>query len=401
MVALAGRAERDLWILGTIRVARSFSFGYVAFLLPLYLRHAGLTDAMIGLYALLATLSSALLTLASGYLGDLYSRKWTLMWVSLLPVGTYSIVLSGSRSVSLLMASSAFGLTLSPMGGGAGGGPVAPLQTAMVASRASGLRRTRIYSTLSSLSIVSALAGGAASSVVIRLMPRSYYHLLFLLALAIALGTTALVPLISDEPDRALRQPRAGVLPRRSARNVGKVSLAGMMGSLGLGMVLPLLPVYFRDVGASSLEVSLIYDASYALAAVAVLFAHRAEEALGRVRSVLVFRGLGTALLAPIPFIHSVPLAGAVYAMRTALYQMALPIRQSLTMDLYAPEERSRGLSISGVARRLPYGVAAQVGSILLQAGAYALLFSAAAAVGILDPVLYYVFFRGVEGGRS
>ena len=395
-----GRYARDIYVLGAVRVLRSFTFGYIAFVLPLYLEHIGFRPEGIGLYALIATVSSAALTLASGWLGDLYSRRRTLAVVSLLPAGTYSILLA-TRQEPIVMASAAFGLTLSPMGGGSGGGPVAPLQTAMVASRVGAAERTRVYSMLTMASILSALAGSAFSGAVIRAYRADYYQVLLLLALVVTVSTSGLVLAISEEADRlATASSRRSVLPRRSATNIGKVSLAGMMGSLGLGLVMALIPVYFKDVGASELEVSIIYDASYAATALSMLAAPRAERLLGPVKSILVLRGLGSALLAAIPFLP-LPAAAAVYVARSALYQAALPIRQNVSMELYSPDERSRGLSITGLFRRLPYGVAAAVGSILFQAGLFALLFAAAGAVSLLDPVLYYAFFRYVDRGQG
>lgn len=383
------RVSRDIYILGAVRTLRSFSFGYVAFLLPLYLKHVGFSYEMIGLYTLIATISSAVLTLVSGWLGDLYSRRKALAIMSLLPAGTYAAVLL-TKNHAVLMASAAFGLTMSPMGGGSGGGPVAPLQTAMVASRVSQEARTRIYSYLMMAAIVSALAGSAFSGTVMRLS-QAYYLELFMIALLITVSTAALVLLVSEEPDRSQRPSSA--VPRRSARNIGKVSLAGLFGSLGLGMVMSLLPVYFKELGANDFQVSLIYDASYAAAAVGALIAPLAEKAMGPVRSILILRGLGSALLAAIPLSRPLALAGAIYALRTGLYQAALPIRQNVSMELYDPSERSRGLSITGVFRRLPYGAAAAVGSVLFQVGAFVVVFSAAAGISLLDPVLYYAFF--------
>ncbi|MGC9113167.1 MFS transporter [Acidilobus sp.] len=228
-----GDYSRDIYILGAVRTLRSFSFGYVAFLLPLYLKYVGFSYEMIGIYTLIATLSSAVLTLASGWLGDLYSRRKALAIMSLLPAGTYAIALS-TRNYAALMASAAFGLTMNPIGGGSGGGPVAPLQTAMVASRVGPEARTKVYSYLMMAAIASALAGSAFSGAVMR-ASRGYYLELFSIALAITVGTSALVLLVSEEPDRAHRP--ASAVPRRSAKNIGKVSLAGLFGSLGLGML--------------------------------------------------------------------------------------------------------------------------------------------------------------------
>ncbi|MCY0859749.1 MAG: MFS transporter [Sulfolobaceae archaeon] len=383
--------NRDIFLLGITRVIRSFSFGYIAFLLPLYLKAMGFSVELIGLYALVATISSSILVIISGFLGDIYSRKKTLLIMSALPIFAMIILIS-TKSIPLLFASSVFGLTFAAMGGGAGGGPIAPLQTAMVASRVKE-GRTKVYSYLTTAATFSAIAGGFFSSYVIQTV-KDYYHVLFTLALALMTASLIAVALISEEPDKVPNVVKRSVLPKKSARNITKVAVSGMFGSLGLGMILPLLPIYFKDIGANDFTISLIYDASYIVAGISVLFASKVEKIFGTVNGIFIFRSLGTLPLILIPFFHDIAIAGAIYVMRTGFYQLALPMRQNLSMDLYSPEERSRGLSFTGVARRLPYGVASVVGSTLLALGLYVLLFSISGFIAFLDPMLYYIFFR-------
>ena len=76
---------KQIPLLGLIRGLRSFYFGYIAFLIPLFLVHIGFSTIYVGIYALVATISSSVLVLLSGFMGDLYSRKKTLLLMSVLP----------------------------------------------------------------------------------------------------------------------------------------------------------------------------------------------------------------------------------------------------------------------------------------------------------------------------
>ncbi|MGC9183728.1 hypothetical protein [Caldisphaera sp.] len=116
---MQNRYMKDIYLLALVRSIRSFSFGYIAFLLPLYLKFIGFSTTLVGFYALAATISSSILVLISGYLGDLYSRKKTLIIMSFLPAIAY-IILIISHNIIIAFLSSMFGLSLSPMGGGAG-----------------------------------------------------------------------------------------------------------------------------------------------------------------------------------------------------------------------------------------------------------------------------------------
>jgi MFS family permease len=389
--------DRDLFVLGLTRVLRSFSFSYTVFLVPIYLRSSGFSVELVGVYAFLATLSSSGLLVASGFLGDLYSRKKTLIWVMSLPCAAYTVFILTQNRVALL-STSLLGLSLGGVGGGAGGGPVAPLQTAMIAGRVSGARRTQAYSYFTVASTVSGVAGSLFSSYIIRIESSGYPRILFSVALALSVASVAAAWLLSEDPDRPrVSQQPTTILPRRSSASALRIALAGALGSVGLGLVTPLMPLYFEAIGASDLIVSYIYDVGYAVSAALTLVSARIERAVGTIKSVLLLRSVGTLLLAAIPFIHMVPLAAAIYVARNAAYQSALPIRQNVSMGLYSPEERSRASSITGLARRLPYGASTIAGSILFAAGQFTQLFGAAAGISFLDPLLYYAFFRNLD----
>ncbi len=186
-------------------------------------------------------------------------------------------------------------------------------------------------------------------------------------------------------------------MPKKSAKNISKVAIAGLFGSLGLGIVLPLLPLYFKHIGANDYEISIIYDLSYMATSIALLLSNKLQHVFGYIKSILILRSVGSLPLFLIPLIHSIVIDAGIYILRTAFYQAALPIRQNVSMELYSPEERSRGSSITGIARRLPYGAATTIGSILFQIGMYFIAFFAASIISFLDPILYYLFFKEID----
>ncbi len=393
---IESKYKKDIYLLIITRSLRSLSFGYITFLLPLYLKYIGFSVVEIGLYALAATISSSVLLLLSGFFGDIYSRKKMLLLMSVLPAIAYIILIS-THSIEVAFISSVLGVSLSPMGGEGGGGPVAPLQTAMIASRSGLKERTKVYSYLNTLAIIMAILGGVMSGFIIKFFQKSYYYYLFEIAIVLVFLSAALVFPISEEPDRHLIKEKKDFLPRKSAGNIGKSAMTSMFGGLGLGIVLPLLPIYFKHIGASEFTISLIYDASYVATALGFIASSWVERFFNYVRGILIMRGAGSLPLAIIPLVHSIPFAASIYVLRTGFYQASLPLRQNVAMELYAPEERSRGASIAGLSRRLSYGIATTFGSILFQVSMYVLAFFAASFVSFLDPLLYYIFFRKID----
>lgn len=382
---------RQIPILGAVRGLRSFYFGYIAFLIPLFLKHIGFSVVLIGIYALVATIASSALVLVSGFLGDLYSKKKTLLIMSGLPALIFVTFLL-TRNPVLIFLTSLLGITFSAIGGGAGGGPVAPILTAFVADKVSSEKRTWIYSALMLVSIFSAV-GGSITSAFLEKYVADYYRILFLLALILNISALILTLLLEDSRVRKQKNRRRQILPTNSGKNIAKIGISGAMGSVGLGVITPIISLWFHEIGIPTYEISVIFTASYIASGVGVLFSSTVERAFGAIYAIGIFRGLGSALFILMPFVSPL-VAGAIYALRTGLYQMALPIRQNFQMTILDPSERARGNSITGIARRLPYGVSTTFGSFLLSAGAIFLMFSFAGMVSLLDPILYVYFFR-------
>ncbi len=382
-------AKYDINILMITRVLRNFYFGYLSFLLPLFLRFHGFSYIDVGLYALLTTLSSSVLVLISGFLGDLYSRKKMLVIMSSLSIFFLIIVLF-TTNYTLLMVSSVFGITLSGIGGGAGGGPIAPLINAMVADRVK-VRRTRVYSSLTSLGIFSAVFGSLLSAV-ISAKYANYFTILFTVALVLSVVSVILTMSISEwKVERAPQKKK--VLPTKSGKNIMYISFAGAFGSLGLGIILPLISIWFHDAGLSTSIISVIFMVSYIVSGITVNFSSFFERWIGSINSIVLFRALGSVLLIFIPFVP-ILFSVIIFIARTAFYQMALPVRQNFSMNVFNPEERSRGSSITGIFRRLPYGFATELGSVMFTLGIASLAFVSAGLISVLDPVFYYVFFK-------
>ncbi len=382
---------RQIPLLGAIRGLRSFYFGYIAFLIPLFLKQVGFSVVEIGIYALVATIASSGLVLLSGFMGDLYSKKKTLLIMSGLPAFIFVTFLLTHNFV-LLFLTSVLGITFSAIGGGAGGGPVAPILTAFVADKVSSASRTWIYSALMLVSIISAIAGSSTSAVFEKYVS-DYYTDLFAIALILNIASLFLTLLLEDTKIKRVKGKKTQIMPKNSGRNIAKIGLSGAMGSVGLGVITPIISLWFHQIGVPTYVISIIFTASYVASGVGVLFASTVERWLGAIYAIGIFRGLGSGLFILMPFVPPM-VAGAIYAIWTGLYQLALPIRQNFQMTILDPGERARGNSLTGIARRLPYGVSTTFGSFLLSAGAIVFMFSFAGIVSLFDPILYVYFFR-------
>ncbi|WP_054842339.1 MFS transporter [Vulcanisaeta distributa] len=389
--------RRDIALLIASRAIRSLAFGYLTFVIPLYLKSIGFSAALVGLYFLVASISSAALVLVSGFLGDLIGRRDALIIMSSLFVISMAIF-SVTNNKALLFITSILGTTTgSAGGGGAGGGPVSPLQTSLLADNTEPMERTRVFSLTTSIALFSSLMGSLISYTILSMGLGNLT--LFRLSLALSVISTALLALVRRDKPRIKYLGINEVLPRRSSRPITRIAIAGSLGgSLGLGMVTPpLLPLWFRlFLHASEVEINEVYTASYVVSIVLTLLARRVEGLMGRVRAISLLRSLSVSLFIVMAFIPIFIIDAALYVIRVALYMITIPpLRQSLSMELIDENERARGgLSITGLARRVPYGLGSTIAGLLMDYAEFSLSMVLGGAIALLDPILYYVFFR-------
>jgi predicted MFS family arabinose efflux permease len=97
--------------------------------------------------------------------------------------------------------------------------------------------------------------------------------------------------------------------------------------------------------------------AANVLAAVSALAAAPLAARFGLVRTMVFTHLPSNVLLILVPFMPTLPLAAGVLLARFAISQMDVPTRQSYTMAIVAPDERSAAAGVTGIARSL--GVAA------------------------------------------
>ncbi|WP_291765256.1 MFS transporter [Caldivirga sp. UBA161] len=392
--------NRNVKALVASRIIRSFSFGYLSFIIPLYLKSIGLNPVLIGLYFMINAISSSLLVLVAGFLGDLYGRRDTLIAMSFLFTASMLVYSTTTNKIAIFVTSILGTTGGGGPGGGAGGGPVTPLQTSLLADNTNSVERTRVYSITTAASTASSLAGAASSYLLLSMGLGDL--LLFRLSAVLSVISLLVLLIVSRDKGRVKVNSISQILPRRSSGPVVKIAVAGSLGSLGLGMVTPLLPLWFKlYLHATELDVNMIYMASYLASMVSTLLADRAERMMGRVKAISVLRAISVGLFVVMAIIPNLIVDSVLYITRVALYMVTIPMRQSLSMEVITSDERARGLSVTGLARRLPYSLGSFIAGVMMNASLFTLSMITGGLVSMLDPLLYYVFFRSLRVGGN
>jgi len=131
------------------------------------------------------------------------------------------------------------------------------------------------------------------------------------------------------------------------------------------------------------------------LAGISALLAARLAARFGLVNTMVFTHLPSNVLLIAVPFMPTAPLAVAVLLARFSISQMDVPARQSYTMAVVDPDERSAAAGVTGIARSVGAAVSPSLATPLVEAaGLAALPFVIAGSLKIAYDLLFYRSFQ-------
>ena len=395
----------DLRRLVAVRGLRSLVQGYVLVIFTIYLGQIGFSAWLIGLTLTIVGVASSVLTLFIGISSDHFGQRAFLLTYSFLMVVS-GIVFCVTTIPWLLITISA----LAGLGrGGSGGqaGAFGPAEQAMIANKASGDTRRRVFAANSVVG-----TGFAAISALLAGVPqwlRATEHLSLLasyrpLYLGVALsGLISIIVLWPITDVKHMRRPPKPTTAQRAQRRetrqrISQIAIAGGINGFGMGFMASLVPYWMHiRYGVSPGAIGPVMAASSALTALGSLYAVRLARRFGDIMVITGSRLAGVVLTLLLPFSPVFPLAAVIYGARRVSSQMAMPVRQSYTMGIIEARSRGSAAGISGVARRLPASVSPTISGYWFDIGELELPFIAAAACLLINATLYFWWFHEIE----
>src|SRR5207237_5512153 len=126
------------------------------------------------------------------------------------------------------------------------------------------------------------------------------------------------------------------------------------------GFVVQSFAVYwfYLRFGADPGTLGVIFFWANVFAGVSALLASRLASHFGLIKTMVFTHLPSNILLILVPLMPNLPLAVAVLLLRFSISQMDVPTRQSYTMAVVRPEERSAAAGITGVARTIGASIA-------------------------------------------
>jgi MFS family permease len=351
---------RDGRLLFCTRFIRLFSYGALSVVLVFYLTGLGLSEQQTGTLLTLTLLGDTAVSLALTTQADRIGRRKMLVAGAILMAGA-GIAFACTGNFLLLVIAGTIGV-ISPSGNEVG--PFLPIEQAALSQVTPGKSRTSVFAWYALTGNLATAAGSLFAGFLTQSLERtamtplaSQRVVLFLyaalgLALAILFGRLSPASEVRHDPPRP-----AGLTTLlgigASRRVVLRLSGLFALDAFGGGFVVQSFAAYwfYLRFGVSPATLGGIFFGANLCAGVSVLLASRLAARIGLVRTMVFTHLPSNLLLLLVPVMPTLPLAILVLLLRFSISQMDVPTRQSYTMAVVAPEERSAAAGITGVAR--------------------------------------------------
>jgi MFS family permease len=355
--------QRDAALLFLARFTRLFAYGALSVVLVFYLSSIGLTESRIGMLLTLTLIGDTAVSLILTTQADRIGRRRMLIAGSILMAGA-GLAFVVTRNFFFLVVAGTVGV-ISPSGNEVG--PFLSIEQAALAHVVSASKRTSAFAwytlTGSFATAIGSLCGGFLPSLIRPSEPSSadgyravvvcYAVLGAALTLVFAQLSSATEVAQANErlPPHAVKKDLLGVAHSRQI--VLKLSGLFALDSFGGGFVVQSLAAYwfYLRFGVKPATLGAIFFGANIFAGISALLASRLASRIGLVRTMVFTHLPSNILLILLPLMPSVRLAVGVLLLRFSISQMDVPTRQSYTMAVVRPEERSAAAGITGVAR--------------------------------------------------
>src|SRR5215213_8232112 len=363
---------RDITLLFSTRIIRLFCYGFLSVILALYLSETGLTEGQIGLLFSFTLVGDALISLWLTTSADLFGRKRTLILGALLMAGA-GIAFVLTQNVILLILAAVVGV-ISPSGNEIG--PFLSVEQAGLTQLISNKRRTQIFAWYNLVGSFATATGALSGGWLAQLLQDEEWTALEayrVVLIGYAIGGFLLFLLFLNLSKQIEVVTAQGTTRRvlglhRSRAVVFKLSSLFALDAFAGGLLVQSLMAYWFHVrfGVESGMLGSIFFGANILAGISALIAVRLADKFGLINTMVFTHIPSNILLILVPLMPTLPLAISVLLLRFSISQMDVPTRQSYTMAVVAPDERSAAAGLTGVARSFGAAAAPALSGVLL-----------------------------------
>ncbi len=346
---------RDGVLLFLTRFVRMFSYGALSVVLVFYLTGLGFSESQTGMLLTLTLLGDTVVSLFLTTQADRIGRRRMLITGAVLMTSA-GVIFASTNNLLFLAVAGTIGV-ISPSGNEVG--PFLSIEQAALSQVIPARERTAVFAwyTLNG-AIATALGSLFAGLLTQRLeraavAPVASERAIILVYAALGLLLMLFFSRLSPAAE-VHRSADGGLLGIGSSRAV-VLKLSGLfaLDAFGGGFVVQSFAAYwfYLRFGVNPATLGGIFFGANLFAGFSALAASRLAARFGLIKTMVYTHLPSNILLIVVPLMPNLPLAVLALLLRFSISQMDVPTRQSYTMAIVRPEERSSAAGITGVAR--------------------------------------------------
>jgi MFS family permease len=393
--------NHDGKILFSTRLVRLFAYGFLSVVLALYLAQIGLRESAIGVLFTFTLLGDAGISLWITTWADRLGRKRMLLLGAALMIFA-GIVFALTGNFVLLTLAAIIGV-ISPSGNEIG--PFLSIEQAALTQIVPNEQRTRVFAWYNLVgSFATALGALVSGSLAQMLQGNGFtalasYRAIVLGYAAIGLALILLFIRLSHAIETPTQNKKTLFGLHRSRNVVLKLSALFALDAFAGGLVVQSLIAYWFQVrwGVEPAILGGIFFGANILAGISALSAVQLAQKIGLINTMVLTHIPSNLLLMLVPLMPNLPLAILILLLRFSISQMDVPTRQSYTMAVVEPDERSAASGVTTIARSLGSAWAPSITGALFAASFLSLPFVISGGLKIVYDLIIWKNFSAVK----
>jgi len=387
-----------------------FGYGFLSVVLVLYLEQVGLNQVQIGLLLTLTLIGDTIISLWITTNADRFGRRRMLILGAVLMIFA-GVLFAITRNFLFLLIAATIGV-ISPSGYEVG--PFLSIEQAALSQIISDEKRTHLFAWYNLVGSFATALGALGGGGMVQALQDSgvsalgsYRTIVIGYAIiGVLLGVlfTRLSPAVEVRAGGDSSHSTSNFKTRfglhRSRGVVLKLSALFSIDAFAGGFVLQSLLAYWFHVRFNVQPAILgsIFFGANILAGLSALTAAWVASRIGLIRTMVFTHIPSNILLILVPLMPNLPLAIAVLLLRFSISQMDVPTRQSYTMAVVAPDERSAAAGITGIARTTGASLSPVfTGPLLANAALMNVPFFLSGGLKIIYDLMLYRNFKAIK----
>ncbi|MFA9435770.1 MAG: MFS transporter [Candidatus Bathyarchaeota archaeon] len=387
--------NRNGKILLAVRPIQAFAGSFVSLVFAIYLNSLGLLLWQTGLVLSGGLATSTLFNLVAGYLADRMGRRRLLMFFGLMSTAAGLVFTLTNQPMILVVTA-----VIASMGYGGGFGAAQMLEKVILAQCCEDKERTDLYAIRSTIGSLATAAGSLFTGLLVVIQSWGYvesiaYRMMFGVFTVLNLIIVFLYLMLDEEAEIEEEKAVQVALSPETKRYAVLLSILFSMDALGGAFIGRSLAAYwfFERFGLGMDKIGMIFSASSLLAAVSFMLAARISKRIGLINTMVFSHLPANLMMAVIPYMPTLETSLFFYLGRSLLSMMDVPTRQSYTMAIVKPEERSRFQALLNLPRSVTMAIGPGIAAYVMQFVGISMPFLIAGIIkSFYDIALWFTF---------